>query len=193
MDDLRFIRSTMERSSSFTAVPGWGGVGIGVLALAAAWVASLQPTPGRWLAVWLATASVAALIASATLALKARRFGAPLASGPGRKFLLSFLPPVGAAVALTAAGEEAEAAREGDQLRLSLDASIATTSGDGSTGVAGREPASADQMRQREQREQSRRGLRHPPILPQVEDTPWPLPLPLPHGRSKSLRRSCAA
>ena len=103
MDDLRFIRSTMERSGSFTAVPGWGGVGIGVLALGAAWVASLQPTPGRWLAVWVSTAALAAVIASATLALKARRFGAPLGSGPGRKFLMSFLPPVGAAVALTIA------------------------------------------------------------------------------------------
>lgn len=101
MDDLRFIRRTMERSGSFTAVPGWGGVAIGVVALPAAWLASLQPTPMRWLLVWMATAVVAAAIAAATLALKARRFGAPLASGPGRKFLMSFLPPVGAAIALT--------------------------------------------------------------------------------------------
>jgi hypothetical protein len=101
MDDLRFIRSTMERSSSFTAVPGWGGVAIGAVALPAAWLASLQPTPQRWLVVWMATAVVAAAIAAVTLSLKARRFGAPLATGPGRKFLMSFLPPVGVAVALT--------------------------------------------------------------------------------------------
>lgn len=103
MEDLRFIRRTMERSSSFTAVPGWGGVAIGAVALPAAWIASLQPTPARWLAVWMATAVVAAVIAAGTLALKARRFGAPLATGPGRKFLMSFLPPVGVAVALTVA------------------------------------------------------------------------------------------
>jgi hypothetical protein len=103
MADLRFIRSTMERSGSFTAVPGWGGVAIGALALPAAWIASQQPTPQRWLAVWMATAVVAALIAGFTLVLKSRRFGVPLASGPGRKFLMSFLPPVGAAVALTVA------------------------------------------------------------------------------------------
>lgn len=103
MEDLRFIRRTMERSSSFTAVPGWGGVAIGAVALPAAWIASLQPTPARWLTVWMATAVVAAVIAAGTLALKARRFGAPLATGPGRKFLMSFLPPVGVAVALTVA------------------------------------------------------------------------------------------
>jgi hypothetical protein len=103
MEDLRFIRRTMERAGSFTAVPGWGGVAIGVTGLAAAALAARQPTPGRWLAVWLATAAVATLIALGTIALKARRVGIPLSTGPARKFLLSFLPPVGAAAALTAA------------------------------------------------------------------------------------------
>ena len=103
MDDLRFIRKTMERSGSFTAVPGWGGVAIGAIALPAAWFAAQQPTPQRWLAVWLVTAALACAIAAGTLVIKSRRFGAPLATGPGRKFLMSFLPPVGAAVALTVA------------------------------------------------------------------------------------------
>lgn len=103
MDDLRFIRQTMERAGSFTAVPGWGGVAIGVTAVIAAFVASRQPTPARWLAVWLATAVIASIIAAGTLAIKAKRAGAPISSGPGRKFLLSFLPPVSAAAALTAA------------------------------------------------------------------------------------------
>lgn len=103
MDDLRFIRQTMERSSAFTAVPGWGGVAIGAVALLAAWLASRQASPVAWLGVWLGTAALAGLIAAGTLALKARRFGAPLGTGPGRKFLMSFLPPVGAAAALTVA------------------------------------------------------------------------------------------
>jgi hypothetical protein len=103
MDDLRFIRETMERAGSFTAVPGWGGVAIGVTALPAALLATRQSTADRWLMVWLVTATVATLIGGSTLMLKARRARVPLRTGPGRKFLLSFLPPVAAAVGLTAA------------------------------------------------------------------------------------------
>lgn len=103
MDDLRFIRRMMERAGSFTAIPGWGGVAIGVMALAAALLASRQPTPGRWLGVWLGAAALATLTAAGTLVLKARRARVPLCTGPGRLFLMSFLPPVAAAVALTAA------------------------------------------------------------------------------------------
>lgn len=103
MDDLRFIRKTMERAGSFTAVPGWGGVGIGVTALGAAWLASRQPSPARWLAVWLATAGIATIIAVSTMLLKARHSRVPLSSGPGRKFLLTFPAPVMAAVAMTVA------------------------------------------------------------------------------------------
>ena len=39
MENLRFIREAMERAGEFTAVPGWGGVLMGVTALVAAVVA----------------------------------------------------------------------------------------------------------------------------------------------------------
>ena len=42
--DLRFIRETMERSAAFTAVPGKGGVVMGVIGCAGAAVASSQTT-----------------------------------------------------------------------------------------------------------------------------------------------------
>lgn len=103
MDDLRFIRKTMERAGAFTAIPGWGGVAIGIVALPAAYIASRQPTEARWLATWLITAAVAAAIAAGTMSLKAKRARIPLSTGPGRKFFASFFPPVAAAIALTAA------------------------------------------------------------------------------------------
>jgi hypothetical protein len=93
-DHLRYIRETMERAAEFTAVPGWGGVAMGVTAVAAAFAATRQSSPRTWLAVWLVEAFVAVAIAAATAATKAHRANAALFSGPGRKFLLSFAPPI---------------------------------------------------------------------------------------------------
>jgi hypothetical protein len=93
-DHLRYIRETMERASEFTAVPGWGGVAMGVTALAAAFVAAQQTSPRMWLAVWLVEAFVAVAIAAPAAATKAHRANSALFSGPGRKFVLSFAPPI---------------------------------------------------------------------------------------------------
>lgn len=100
-DDLRFIRDTMERSASFTAVPGWGQVLLGLTALAAAWLASRQPTSAAWLKVWLGEAPVAALIAILSMRRKANRRGLPLFSGPGSKVALGLFPPLVAGAFLT--------------------------------------------------------------------------------------------
>jgi hypothetical protein len=101
MDDLRFIRQTMEEAGSFTAVPGWGTVAIGASALGAALVASLQHAPATWLATWMAEATVALAIAAVTMSRKARGAGLSLFSGPGRRFALSFAPPLFAGAVLT--------------------------------------------------------------------------------------------
>lgn len=93
-DHLRYIRETMESAAEFTAVPGWGGVAMGVTALVAAFAASLQTTPRAWLAVWLIEAFVAVAIAAPAAATKAHRANSALFSGPGRKFVLSFAPPI---------------------------------------------------------------------------------------------------
>jgi hypothetical protein len=94
MDNLRFIRETMERASSFTAVPGWGGVIMGVTALCAAAVASQQVSITGWLTTWLVEAFLALLIGGWAMDRKARRAETPLLSGPGRKFAFSFSPPM---------------------------------------------------------------------------------------------------
>ncbi len=102
-DDLLFIRRTMERGPSFTAVPGWGGVGMGVSALVAAGVAAGRGTPEGWLGVWLVEAFVAVGLGVWAMHHKARRTETPLLSRAGRRFFLSFLPPALAGAALTVA------------------------------------------------------------------------------------------
>ncbi|HYT07458.1 MAG TPA: hypothetical protein VEL77_07400 [Rugosimonospora sp.] len=102
-DNLRFIRETMERAGSFTAVPGWGGAAIGFTALAAAAIASHQPTAARWILIWLVEAGLAMVLAVLTVAQKAHAARMPLFSGPGRKFALSFAPPMVVGALLTAA------------------------------------------------------------------------------------------
>ena len=103
MEDLRFIRRTMEQGPAFTAVPGWGGVGMGLTALAAAALASSQPTTERWFLVWTLEALLAVAIGAVAIHRKARRADLPVLSGTGRKFLLSFLPPALAGAVLTVA------------------------------------------------------------------------------------------
>ncbi len=93
----------MERAGSFTAVPGWGGFAIGWTALAASFVAAQQTSPNAWLATWLAEALVAVGIAAGATARKARAAKVPLLSGPGRKFALSFVPPLLVGALLTVA------------------------------------------------------------------------------------------
>jgi hypothetical protein len=104
-EHLRFIRTTMERASSFTAVPGLGGVAMGLTALAAAGLSRLATTPEQWLGVWLAEACLAVSIGVAAMARKARRSGSELFSGPARRFLLTLTPPLGAGAVLTLALE----------------------------------------------------------------------------------------
>jgi len=94
MDNLRYIRETMERASSFTAVPGWGQVAIGITALVTTYVAAHQSTARGWLGTWLAEAIISLLIAGWLMDRKARASGAPLLSGPGRKVAFSLSPPM---------------------------------------------------------------------------------------------------
>lgn len=102
MENLRFIRETMERAGAFTAVSGWGVVATGLLALGAAAVAPAHPSAPRWLVTWMATLAISTAISGWATVRKARRALVPLLSGPGRKFLLAFLPPMIVGALLTA-------------------------------------------------------------------------------------------
>lgn len=102
IDNIRFIRETMERAAAFTAVPGWGQVAIGVTAFGAALIASrFELGDPRWLAVWLVEAVLSMAIAAWTMTRKARAADIALLSGPGRKVVLSFLPPMMVGALLT--------------------------------------------------------------------------------------------
>jgi hypothetical protein len=102
IDNIRFIREAMSRATEFTAVPGWGGVLMGVTALAAALASGPPDDSLRWVLVWFAEAGVAAAIALVTMTMKARRTGALLSSAaPAYRFALAYLPPLVAGMVLT--------------------------------------------------------------------------------------------
>jgi hypothetical protein len=103
MANLAFIRRTMTQAGSFTAVPGWGGVGMGLVGLTAAAVAPGGPGADGWLAVWLGAAALAMLVGGWSMARKAARVSMPLSGRAGRKFALALLPALLAAAPLTVA------------------------------------------------------------------------------------------
>ncbi|HEY3381140.1 MAG TPA: hypothetical protein VGK32_05185 [Vicinamibacterales bacterium] len=100
-EHLQFIRETMERAGSFTAVSGVGQTIVGVIGLFAAWIAGRQATQDAWLATWVGTAALCAGVAAAAIRAKARRLGIPLYSGLARRFALTFLTPLVSGAVLT--------------------------------------------------------------------------------------------
>lgn len=103
MDNLRYIRETMERSASFTHVSGIGGVVMGAVALTAAALAQSVETQVLWLAIWLGAAALSGGVAILFMARKSRAEGVSLLTGPGRKFTWNVIPPLVAGGVLTAA------------------------------------------------------------------------------------------
>ncbi len=90
----------MERSGSFTAIPGRGLMVIGGSAIVAAVLASGRADDVSWLMVWFAEAVFAVVVGLVCLKRKA---GDSLARGPGRRFLLGLGPAVLAGAVLTPA------------------------------------------------------------------------------------------
>jgi len=101
MDNLRYIRETMERATPFTGISGRGEMAIGATALVASVVAAQQPSFNSWLAIWLAEGLISLLIAGWSMDRKVRAVKMPLVSGPGRKAVFSLSPPLIAGGLLT--------------------------------------------------------------------------------------------
>lgn len=92
IENLRYIRDTMERAGSFTAVPGWGGILMGFSALLTAAVSNGLPTKELWFAAWIGEAILALAIGGWAMVQKAKAVKSPILYGPGRKFALSLCP-----------------------------------------------------------------------------------------------------
>lgn len=103
IDHLQYIRRTMEGASSFTAVPGVGGILMGASALAAGTLAhaNLAASPDRWLLIWIVEGFLALAIGLAFAYGKARRTQVELFSRPTRKFVLAFAPALLAGAVIT--------------------------------------------------------------------------------------------
>lgn len=101
VSDLARIRAAMDGATRFTGVSGWGEMLIGATALVATAVARLQPTPERWLLVWLAAVPVAVLLGTGGMVVKARGRLRRLMIAPARRFGLGLLPPLVAGLLLT--------------------------------------------------------------------------------------------
>ena len=101
MDNLRFIRDAMESAGSFTAVPGIGGMLMGLTALFAAFAAHLSKSPRAWLAIWIGEALMAIVIGLAFSWRKAVANGTPLLSRAFRRFALAMMPAVFTGALLT--------------------------------------------------------------------------------------------
>jgi len=100
-DNLHFIRQAMERSATFTSIPGVGGVVMGVIALIASVVTARQTSAEMWLATWLAAAALAAIVGLIAMVRKARRAGMPLTGASARRFAMGMVAPFIAGAAIT--------------------------------------------------------------------------------------------
>ena len=101
MDNLAFIRETMEKSSVFTSVPGYGGMLMGVTACVAAYIAHTQTSIRLWLITWLLEACLAFAIGVLAMWQKSKLSNLPLISAPSKKFVMNSLPAMICGVVIT--------------------------------------------------------------------------------------------
>ncbi|MCD9189518.1 MAG: hypothetical protein LUM44_24115 [Pyrinomonadaceae bacterium] len=101
MDNLKFIRETMERSAVFTSVPGYGGILMGATAIVAAYIAHSQISIRDWLTVWLTEAILAFFIGLLAMWQKTKLSKTSLFSTPARKLIMNSLPPMLCGVFIT--------------------------------------------------------------------------------------------
>ena len=103
MEHLSYIRQTMESSTEFTSVSGFGVMLMGGIAIATALIASIAGTWPEPLTIWLWSLPVAVVVGGTSMIYKARNDGVSLSGGVGRRFVIALCPPVIAAALITGA------------------------------------------------------------------------------------------
>lgn len=101
--NLSYIRQTMETSRRFTAVPGWGGVWMGVVGLLAAWSSSLPALEEHWVTIWVSAAVVGATVGIVFLFRKIKHQQSNIIAATAQRFMWSLCPPLLSGLLLTVA------------------------------------------------------------------------------------------
>jgi len=103
LENLRYIRSTIEAAHTFTTVPGKGCIAMGLTALAAVGLETLPQLQALWLSIWVGAAIVACSAALYFMEQKARAQGLSLRRAVARRFFMTLAPAFLAGAILTAA------------------------------------------------------------------------------------------
>jgi hypothetical protein len=103
VENLRYIRSTIEAAHTFSTVPGKGCIAMGATALVAVGVESVPPLAPYWLAVWVGAAIIACCSALWFMEQKARAQGLSLRRAVAKRFFMTLAPAFIAGAILTAA------------------------------------------------------------------------------------------
>jgi hypothetical protein len=103
VENLRYIRSTIEAAHTFTTVPGKGCIAMGVTALLAVGLESMPQFAAHWLGIWVGAAILACSSALWFMEQKARAQGLSLRRAVARRFFMTLAPAFLAGAILTAA------------------------------------------------------------------------------------------
>ena len=103
VENLQYIRRTIEAAHTFTTVPGKGCIAMGITALAAVAAESYPPLAAHWLAIWVGAAVLACSLALWFMEQKAHAQGLSLRRAVARRFFMTLAPAFLAGAILTAA------------------------------------------------------------------------------------------
>lgn len=103
VENLRYIRSTIEAAHTFTTVPGKGCIAMGVTALFAVGLETLPALAQHWLAIWVGAAILACAAALWFMEQKAHAQGLSLRRAVARRFFMTLAPAFLSGAILTAA------------------------------------------------------------------------------------------